>query len=97
MATAFVLALRACEPGGWRASNVGSDRPSTVNEVITTAEAVTGGPVPRQHTTAAHEPATLWAENTRIQSELGWRPQKAKPSRDHLSCLDRPEQRLVAR
>jgi UDP-glucose 4-epimerase len=72
MATAFVLALRACEPGSWRASNVGSDRPSTVNDVITTAEAVTGRPVPRQHTTAAHEPATRWAESTRIQSELGW-------------------------
>ncbi len=72
MATASVLAPRACEPGGWRASNVGSDRPSTVNEVITTAEAVTRGPVPRQHTTTAHEPATLWAQSTRIQSELGW-------------------------
>lgn len=64
-------------PGSWRASNVGSDRPSTVNDVITTAEAVTGEPVPRQHTTAAHEPATLWAESTRIESELGWRPHKS--------------------
>ncbi|MBV9012608.1 MAG: UDP-glucose 4-epimerase [Pseudonocardiales bacterium] len=77
MATAFVLALRACEPGSWRAYNVGSGHPSTVHEVIATAEAVTGRPVPRRHTTAAHEPATLWADSTRIQSELGWRPEKS--------------------
>ena len=77
MATAFLLALRACEPGTWRAYNVGSGRPSTVHEVITTAEAVTGRPVPRRHTTAAHEPATLWADSTRLQSELGWRPERS--------------------
>jgi UDP-glucose 4-epimerase len=77
MATAFVLALRACEPGRWRAYNVGSGHPSTVHEVITTAETVTGRPVTRRHTAAAHEPATLLADSTRIQSELGWRPEKS--------------------
>jgi UDP-glucose 4-epimerase len=77
MATAFVLALHACEPGNWRAYNVGSGHPSTVHEVITTAETVTGRPVPRRHTTAAHEPATLLADSSRIRSELGWRPEKS--------------------
>jgi UDP-glucose 4-epimerase len=77
MATAFMLALRACEPGSWRVYNVGSGRPSTVNDVIATAETVTGRPVPRRHAAAAHEPATLWADSTRIRSELGWQPQKS--------------------
>jgi UDP-glucose 4-epimerase len=77
MATAFVLALCACEPGTWRAYNVGSGRPSTVHDVIVTAETVTGRPVPRRHTAAASEPATLVADSTRIRSELGWRPEKS--------------------
>ncbi|MBV9010907.1 MAG: UDP-glucose 4-epimerase [Pseudonocardiales bacterium] len=77
MATAFVLALHACKPGNWRAYNVGSGHPSSVQEVIATAEAVTGRPVPRQHTTAAREPATLWADSTRIHSELGWQAEKS--------------------
>jgi UDP-glucose 4-epimerase len=77
MATAFVLALHACEPGRWRAYNVGSGRPSTVQDVIATAETVTRRPVPHRHAAAAHEPATLWADSTRIRSELGWRPEKS--------------------
>jgi UDP-glucose 4-epimerase len=80
MATAFVLALRACEPGSWRAYNVGSGRPSTVHDVIATAETVTGRPVTRRHATAAQEPATLLADSTRIRSELGWRPEKSSLS-----------------
>lgn len=77
MATAFVLALHACQPGSWRAYNVGSGHPSTVHDVIATTETVTGRPVPRRHTTAAHEPATLWADSTRIRAELDWRPRKS--------------------
>jgi UDP-glucose 4-epimerase len=77
MAAAFALALYACEPGTWRAYNVGSGRPSTVNDVIATTEMVTGRPVPQRHTAAAHEPATLLADSTRIQSELGWRPKRS--------------------
>ncbi|PZS40101.1 MAG: epimerase [Pseudonocardiales bacterium] len=78
MAAAFVLALSACEPGTWRAYNVGSGHPSTVHDVITTAESVTGRTVPRRHTAAAHEPTTLLADSTRIRSELGWRPEKSR-------------------
>ncbi len=80
MATAFALALHACEPGTWRAYNVGSGRPSTVHDVIATTETVTGQPVPRRHAAAAHEPATLLADSTRIRSELGWRPQRSNLS-----------------
>jgi UDP-glucose 4-epimerase len=77
MAAAFVLALHAGEQGTWRAYNVGSGHPSTVHDVITTAETVTGRPVPRRHTASAHEPTTLLADSTRIRSELGWRPEKS--------------------
>jgi UDP-glucose 4-epimerase len=77
MASAFTLALCACQAGTWRAYNVGSGHPSTVHDVITTAETVTGRPVPRRHTTAAHEPATLLADSTRIWTELGWRPKRS--------------------
>jgi UDP-glucose 4-epimerase len=80
MATAFVLALRACEPGTWRAYNVGSGHSSTVLDVIATTETVTGRPVPRRHIAAAHEPATLLADSTRIRSELGWQPHKSSLS-----------------
>jgi UDP-glucose 4-epimerase len=80
MASAFALALHACEPGTWRAYNVGSGRPSTVHDVIATTETVTRRPVPRRHTAAAHEPATLLADSTRIRSELGWRPERSSLS-----------------
>ncbi|MGH3823735.1 MAG: hypothetical protein ACRDRA_13040 [Pseudonocardiaceae bacterium] len=65
-----------CQPGSWRAYNAGSGRPSTVQDVIVTIEKVTGRPIPRPHT-AAQEPATLWADSTRIQFELGWRSQES--------------------
>jgi UDP-glucose 4-epimerase len=77
MAAAFALALHACEPGIWRTYNVGSGHPSTVHDVIATTETVTGRRVPRRHTAAAHEPATLLADSTRIRSELGWRPERS--------------------
>ncbi|HEX6404762.1 MAG TPA: NAD-dependent epimerase/dehydratase family protein [Pseudonocardiaceae bacterium] len=77
MATAFALALCACQAGTWRAYNVGSGHPSTVHDVIITAETVSGRPVPRRHTTAAHEPAILLADSTRIRMELGWRPERS--------------------
>jgi len=41
MAAAFSLALDACQPGSWRAYNVGSCRRTTVNDVIAAAETAT--------------------------------------------------------
>ena len=76
-ARAFALALRACQPGSWRAYNVGSGHPSTVHDVLTTTEIVTGRLVPRRHIAAAREPPTLLADSTRIRSELGWRPHRS--------------------
>ncbi|MCA1671642.1 MAG: GDP-mannose 4,6-dehydratase, partial [Actinobacteria bacterium] len=80
MATAFVLALHACQPGTWRTYNVGSGRASTVREVISIVESVTGRPVTRRHAQAAPEPHKLLADSTLIRAELGWKP--------HRSSLD---------
>lgn len=79
-ASAFVLALHSCEPGTWRAYNVGSGRASTVSDVISTVESVTKRPVRRRHAPAAPEPHTLLADSTLIRAELGWQP--------HRSSLD---------
>jgi UDP-glucose 4-epimerase len=80
MAAAFVLALHACEPGAWRAYNVGSGLASTVREVISTVETVTGRSVTRRHAPPAPEPHKLLADSTLIRAELGWQP--------HRSSLD---------
>ena len=77
MAAAFVLALHACEPGAWRTYNVGSGRASSVGEVISTVESVTGRPVTRRHADVAPEPHKLLADSTLIRAELGWRPHRS--------------------
>lgn len=74
MAAAFALALQACEPGTSRSYNIGSGRATSVHEVITTVEAVTGRPLPRRHAPAAQEPRELLADSTLITKELGWQP-----------------------
>lgn len=48
-----------------------------MHDVITTAEAVIGRLVPRRHAAAAHEPAILLYDSTRIRTEMGWRPEKS--------------------
>jgi UDP-glucose 4-epimerase len=76
MAAAFALALHACEPGTWRAYNVGSNQATTVHDV-TTVETVTGQPVPRRHAPPASEPQQLLADSTRIKTELSWQPTRS--------------------
>ena len=74
MADAFARALTACQPGTWRAYNVGSGHPYSIRDVIHAVEAITGRQVPRRHAPPAPEPACLAADPTRIRNELGWRP-----------------------
>lgn len=80
MAQAFVLALEACTPGEWRAYNVGSGRKTSVADVLTVAERVTGAPVPVKHNPPAPEPPVLLADSTRIRSELGWQAKNSELS-----------------
>lgn len=70
------IARRRCQPGSWRAYNVGSGRSSTVQDVIATTEKVTGRPIPRRRA-AAQVPATLWSTAPVSNPNGGWRPQES--------------------
>ncbi|MGH3693434.1 MAG: NAD-dependent epimerase/dehydratase family protein [Pseudonocardiaceae bacterium] len=96
MATAFALALCACQAGTWRAYNVGSGHPSTVHDVITTAETVTGRARPP---TAHHRRARARDAAGRQHphpDRAGLATGKINPSRDHRRCVERSNQRVVA-
>jgi len=80
MAEAFVLALEACTPGEWRPYNVGSGCGTSLSEMVHIAERVNGRPVAVTHGPAADEPPVLLADSSRIQRELGWRPQHSDPA-----------------
>ncbi len=77
MADAFVRALDAAKPGTWTAYNVGSERRSTIADVIATAETVTGVQLPVRHNPPADEPRELLADARRIRDELGWSPRRS--------------------
>lgn len=79
LADAHVRALGHLEAGGRSATyNVGTERPSSVLDVIRAVEAATGLAVP--WTPAARrpgDPAVLYASARRIREDLGWTPQRA--------------------
>jgi len=79
LADAHVRALRRLEDGGASASyNVGTERPSSVREVIAAVERVTGRTVDRRSAPRrAGDPAALYASAEKIRTELGWVPQRA--------------------
>ena len=73
LATAHVLALKRLEQGGASATyNVGTERPSSVREVIAAVEQVTGRTVNRQSAPRrAGDPAILYASAEKIRTDLG--------------------------
>lgn len=77
MADAFAKAVEVCGPGTTRVYNIGSGRRTTIREVVTVAEDVTGKPVPVRHAPPADEPQLLVAEASRAQAELGWSPTRS--------------------
>jgi UDP-glucose-4-epimerase GalE len=79
LADAHVRALTRLEDGGASASyNVGTERPSSVREVIAAVERVTGRTVQRHSAPRrAGDPAALYASAEKIRTELGWVPQRA--------------------
>ncbi|MCE0763361.1 NAD-dependent epimerase/dehydratase family protein [Pseudonocardia kujensis] len=77
MVDAFVRALDACEPGTWKAYNVGSGNRSTIADVIAAVEEVIGRPLPVRHNPPADEPKVLLADPSRIEKDLGWRPERS--------------------
>ena len=78
LADAHVRALARLEQGGASGTyNVGTERPSSVREVIDAVERVTGLAVIRQISPRRPgDPAILYAEATRIRQDLGWTPQR---------------------
>lgn len=79
LADAHVRALTYLERGGASASyNVGTERPSSVREVLEAVERVSGRTVPRRVAPRRPgDPAVLYASAARIRRDLGWVPQRA--------------------
>jgi UDP-glucose 4-epimerase len=74
LAQAHVLALHALDHGS-RTYNLGNGRGFSVREVIETARAVTGHPIPAGvGPRRPGDPAVLVAASDRIRAELGWAP-----------------------
>ncbi len=75
LAQAHILALRALDEGS-RTYNLGNGRGFSVKEVIDTARAITGHPIPtRVVARRPGDPAVLVASSEKIRRELGWTPQ----------------------
>ena len=75
-----VRALRRLEQGGESATyNLGTERPSSVLDVIAAAERVTGKKIVRRSAPRrAGDPAVLYASSGRIRADLGWAPRRAE-------------------
>ncbi len=84
LAQAHVLALRHLEAGGPSGVyNVGTERPSSVREVLAAVGRVTGRPVPvRPAGRRAGDSPVLYASAARIREALGWVP--ARPELDAI-------------
>jgi UDP-glucose-4-epimerase GalE len=78
LADAHVRALRRLEAGGASTVyNVGTERPSSVRDVLASVERVTGRAVVRRSAARRPgDPAVLFASAARIRTELGWRAQR---------------------
>jgi len=78
LADAHMRALQRLEKGGASATyNVGTERPSSVRDVLETVERVSGRSVPQRAVPRrTGDPAVLYASAARIRGELGWVPQR---------------------
>ena len=78
LADAHVRALAWLAGGGVSGCyNVGTERPSSVREVIASVERTTGRKVAwRQAPRRAGDPAILYASAHKIRTDLGWTPQR---------------------
>jgi UDP-glucose 4-epimerase len=75
LAQAHILALAALDRGS-ATYNLGNGQGYSVKEVIDTARAITGHPIPTLSTPRRPgDPAVLIAGSSKIRSALGWKPQ----------------------
>ncbi len=75
LCAAHILAMEALRPGDTRFYNLGIGRGYSVREVLQSAQRVSGRKIavhygPRR----PGDPAELYADSTKIQLELGWKP-----------------------
>lgn len=74
LAQAHILAMRALGQGS-RTYNLGNGQGFSIKEVIETARAVTGRPIPAEvGPPRPGDPAVLIASSDKIRRELGWKP-----------------------
>ncbi|MBO2452097.1 UDP-glucose 4-epimerase GalE [Actinomadura barringtoniae] len=77
LGAAHLLALDACSPGTHQIFNLGSGSGFSVREVIDACRAVTGHPIPAVVSPRRPgDPAVLVASSDKIQSALGWKPER---------------------
>jgi UDP-glucose 4-epimerase len=63
------------QPGATHFYNLGPGTPTSVREVIQAVERVTGLKVPVKFgERRAGDPPALYANSTKVQAELGWKP-----------------------
>jgi UDP-glucose-4-epimerase GalE len=76
LADAHLRALGRLEDGGASAAyNLGTGKPASVREILTSVERVTGRAVPHAVKPRREgDPAALFAANDKIRRELGWQP-----------------------
>ncbi len=76
LCTAHLLAMECLRPGEARFYNLGIGRGYSVREVIESARRVTGRDIAvRYGARRPGDPAVLYADATKINRELGWKPQ----------------------
>jgi len=77
-ARAFVAALDAGpRVGAFRRYTIGSGVGTSVRDVVTAAQRVTGRSVPVLHRPPAVEPQALVCDPTRAAADLGWKPRRS--------------------
>lgn len=75
LAQAHLLAIEATTPTTAEVYNIGSEKGSSVNEVIRACEEVVGQPIPRVVVgRRPGDPPVLIADATRLKTRLGWKP-----------------------
>ena len=76
LAEAHILAFEALADGKSRKYNLGNGKGYSIMQVLQAAREITGHAIPAATgTRRAGDPATLIADSTRIQKELGWQPE----------------------
>ncbi len=75
LCAAHILAMEALAPGDTRFYNLGIGRGYSVRQVLDAALRVSGREIPVEYgPRRPGDPAELFADSTKIQEELGWKP-----------------------